>query len=807
MIHSFFQVAAAAAVFASGGGEDPARPRGPVAGTEPVVGTEVVRYNGSAAEIEIATPAVASADIDIDGRLDDAAWEQAALLEGFTQFNPIEGSPASQRTEVLVLVDENAIYFAVRAYDDAPDEIRATLSERDSFTRSDDYIRFILDTFDDQRRAYVFTVNPLGVQHDGLWNETGGGSGRRGGGMFSPIDNNPDFLWDSDAHVTEWGYEAEIKIPFKSLRFPEVAEQAWGLQVERNIQRNGYKSSWAPITGDVANKLTLAGKLTGLRDLDMGLFMELNPFVTGSVNGEVDDLGDFTHDDPAGEFGFNATYGLTSNLTLDATYNPDFSQVEADAGQVQVNERFALFYPEKRPFFLEGTEIFGMPKQLVYTRTIENPIVGGKLTGKVGGLTMGYLGAVDETFALDGPDVFVNLVRARADVGASSTIGAVYTDRTVSTSDFNRVAGADARIQLGGRYTFTALGAQSFTNNDSFTERSDGRMGSFRFERAGRKFSMNAEIEDTQENFDPGSGFFRRIGTTQVNGRAGYTWFGGRGALLERISPSFEAKGYWDHDRFWDGQGIGEGEVQVSSMFSFKGNITAWGNFKMNMFEFQPGQYEGLFVGQSDGSFTPFSPDQGRFDQLQSITAGLWVNKWERVRGNLRVTRSDTPIFDRQFGVAVDVATSTSGNVSLNLYPTRALLAEIGVTYSRLNRQGDGGQHSEAIIPRLRTQYQFSRALFLRGIFEYGSQLKSDLRDPATGLPLYACSTDACLPRAGGEGNDFRVEGLIGYEPSPGTVFFFGYTREMEDASAFGFENVQAKRDGLFVKLSYRFRM
>jgi hypothetical protein len=806
MIQSLFQVAVAVAILTSGE-DDPARPRGPVAGTEPDP-TAVASYTGADAQIEVATPSVESADIDIDGRLDDVSWEQAALLDGFTQYDPIEGSAASQRTEVLVLVDSDAIYFGVRAYDENPSEIRATLSERDSFTFSDDYMRFVLDTFDDQRRAYVFTVNPLGVQHDGLWNESGGGTGRRGHGSFgSPIDQNPDFLWDSSAHLTEWGYEAEIRIPFKSLRFPELDEQAWGLQVERNIQRNGYKSSWAPITGDVANKLTQAGKLTGLRNLDMGLFMEINPFLTGSRGGEIDELGDFNHQDPEGEFGFNATYGLTSNLTLDATYNPDFSQIEADAGQVQVNERFALFYPEKRPFFLEGTEIFGMPKQLVYTRTVENPIAGGKLTGKVGGLNMGYLGAIDETFSADGPDVYVNLVRARADIGASSTMGAVYTDRTISSTDFNRVGGADARIQLGGRYTFTLMGAQSFTNNENLAERSEGRMGSFRFERAGRTFSMNAELEDTQPLFDPGSGFFQRIGTTQANGRASYTWFGGRGAFLEQINPTLEVKSYWDHDRFWDGQGMEEGEIQLNSRFSFKDNITVWANYKLKMFEFQPEQYEGMFVGNRDGSFDAFRPDQGNFGQLKSVTTGLWINKWERVRGNAMLTWSDTPIFDRRYGVAVEIAKLMSSRVSMNLYPTSTLLAEIAVTYNRLNREQDGVEHSEAIIPRIRTQYQFSRALFLRGIFEYGSQVSTDLRDPETGLPLYGCFEGRCVARSGSEGHDFRVEGLIGYEPSPGTVFFFGYTRKMKDATAFSFEDVQATQDGLFVKLSYRFRL
>lgn len=798
MIPALFQIAAVAGAVTTGAAS---------VTPPPPASAAVARYDGTRAEIEVQTPAVTKAQIDVDGRLDDPGWEQAALLEGFTQFQPIEGSPATQKTEVLVLVDADAIYFAVKAFDDDPTQIRATLSERDGFGFTDDYVRLILDTFDDQRRAYVFTVNPFGVQHDGLWNEAGGGTGRRGRGMFSPIDDSPDFLWSSDAEMTEWGYQIEVRIPFKSLRFPELDEQSWGLQVERKVQRTGYESSWAPITASVANRLAQAGKLNGLRGLDMGLFMEVNPFVTGALNGALDENDQFVHGDPTGEFGFNATYGLTSNLTLDGTFNPDFSQVEADAGQVQVNERFALFFPEMRPFFLEGTEIFGMPKQLVYTRTIENPIAGGKLTGKLGGLNVGYLGAIDETFSEGASDVYVNLLRARADLGASSTIGAVYTDRTVSASDFNRVAGADARLQVGGRYTFTFMGARSFSSREGLSERVDANMAAARFERAGRTFQFNAEIEDTEADFEPGSGFLQRLGSAQVNSRAGYSWFGRRGAFLESINPSLEAKAYWQHDRFWDGQGFEEGEIQLSSRFGFKNNITIWGNYKLTRFDYQPEQYEGLFVQQAGGGTVAFRPDQSLFDALPSATVGLWVNKWQRVRGNVRLTRSETPIFDRSFGVAVEPANSWSGNAQLNLFPTRSLVAEIGVNWRSLSRKSDGVEHSSALIPRAKLQYQFSRALFLRGIFEYGSQESLALQDPDSGLPLVTCSDGDCTERSGSEGNDFRVEGLVGYEPSPGTVFFLGYTRQMEDATAFGFRDVRATADGLFVKLSYRFRM
>jgi hypothetical protein len=181
------------------------------------------------------------------------------------------------------------------------------------------------------------------------------------------------------------------------------------------------------------------------------------------------------------------------------------------------------------------------------------------------------------------------------------------------------------------------------------------------------------------------------------------------------------------------------------------------------------------------------------------------VNKWERVRGIVRYTLSETPIFDRTFGVAVELADSRSTSVTLNLYPVHALVMELGLRQTTLTRK-DGVEASSAIIPRIRAQYQLSRALFVRGIFEYSSQERVGLRDPESGMPLFTCTSGDCTERVGFEGYDFHIEGLVSYEPSPGTVFYVGYTRQMEDTGYFRFREVKPQADGLFIKLSYRFR-
>jgi len=767
----------------------------------------VVVYDGSAGQLEVPNPWVEEADVTVDGRIDEAVWLNAPVLTGFTQFDPVEGVPATQRTEARVLVTDEAIYLAVTAYDDVEGGVRATLGDRDSFAMSDDYVRFILDTFNDNRRGYVIMVNPHGVQQDGLW-VVGSRGGRDRYGP--PIDWNPDFVWDSGGYLFDGGYSVEVKLPFKSIRFREEAVQDWGLQIERRIARNGYSESWAPVTANVANKMEQFGRLTGLQELDQGLFFEVNPVQTFTKQGAYNsDLGAFQRDGVDGDFGLNLTYGVTSNLTLDGTYNPDFSQVEADAGQIRVNERFAIFLREKRPFFLEGTEIFRLPQQLVYTRSIVNPVAGAKLQGKIGNFNAGYLGAVDDVADPDNPGAntkpVVNIFRLRRDLGTTSTLGLVYTDRTYHTERFNRLVGVDGRFQFSERYTLTLLAAGSRTA-EGVPDRRSGGLWSAQFARSGRNFQLSANVQDLSNGFVAGSGFIRRTGTAQAKTNVSYNFRGKPGDLIERWGPSFETEGVWEHDGFWAGRWAQESRMRLGGSVSFRGNLTLFGNYSRSYYNFAPEDYDGLFFKGPGGHTEPFHADQSMFKGLSSGTVFLWVNSFDRVRGNVRFTRSESPLFDFSTDTPVDLADSWSGDASLNLFPTTNLSGEVGVRHTHLYRKRDGSLYSRATIPRARAQYQFNRSLFVRAIVEYGSQRRGSLLTPTTGREVSYCSGESCFEIQGSESNDFSVETLLSFEPTPGTVFFVGYTRLMDDMEAFRFHELRPQAEGVFVKLSYRFR-
>src|SRR5918993_5357862 len=479
-------------------------------------------------------------EIQIDGKLDEPVWSRATRLSGFWQYQPVDGRPAEDETEVLVWYAPDAIYFGIIAYDRNPASIRATVADRDNID-NDDHVVLDLDTFHDRRRAFFFGVNPLGVHSDGVRSE---GAGQVSSLIPGSTDKNPDFTWDSKGRITERGYEIEIRIPFRSLRYSGSGPQTWGFNVTRVVQRTGYTDTWTDVRRANASFLGQEGAIGGLHDMRHGVTVEAQPFVTATANGSRDVSGEFTRHDVNPDAGLNLRLGFSS-YALDATVNPDFSQVESDEGQVTVNERFALFFPEKRPFFLEGIELFGSPQTLVYTRRIVNPEAGAKLTGKFGQLGLAHLTAVDQT---DAGDAWFNITRLRRDLGRNSIAGVTFTNRDQSGSH-NRVLAADFRYVWSLYYTQFQYGG-SFTNDTAGSRTAP--VWQAQFDRTGSAPGFNYLLNGQGDGFDAQAGFVNRLRSNVVFGQAfnRLTHYGARGALLENFTVFFGPERIWLYDDF-----------------------------------------------------------------------------------------------------------------------------------------------------------------------------------------------------------------------------------------------------------------
>ncbi|CAN5858513.1 hypothetical protein BH23GEM3_BH23GEM3_10160 [soil metagenome] len=783
-------------------------------------------YHGSQHQLAVDIPRVAEATITLDGDLSEPHWAYAAVLTGFTQAEPVEGASASERTEVLIFYTPAALYIGVRAHVSNPSRLRATLAERDKILR-DDHIQILLDTFYDRRQAYALYVNPLGIQQDGIHSE---GAGRR---REERVDFSPDFLFQSRGRVTSEGYTVEIRVPFKSLKYGTADPKSWGINVIRSIAATGAEESWAPLSRGNPSRLAQSGTLVGIRDLRPGTLLELNPTLTGKRDGNLQD-GRFQHGGFEPDAGLNLRWGLTSNLMLDATLNPDFSQIEADAGQITTNERFAISFPEKRPFFLEGTEIFATPEPLVYTRTIINPLAGAKLTGKMGGLAIGYLGALDESTLTGGTLSYApapqralfNLVRLQQDIGSGSSVGLLVTDREAG-DEYNRVSGVDTRVRFGGVYTLQLQAAGSATRMWVPEEgaRDTARIGESivavaprelaghllhtSVDRTGRRWGFRLQMKDIPHDFRAQSGFLRRTDVTDFFWAQRLSFFGPPGSVLEGTTTFVTGNRIYTGRSFWAGGEADEGSIGSRTAFSLRGNNRISVGYSNRFFVLDPVRYAAYQFTDSEGVVrtgeSAVRPNR-EMRGLDGFSVDLNSSYFKTVSVGAEAKWEEVPIFAE--GTRGE---EWSARGELGLRPTDALRVEASLSHSRLFRSESGSLYSRATLPRLRLEYQLTRAIFLRTIGQYNLAETDLLRAPDA--TVYLLSGEPFRIRRGRfaaadapQTNPLRMDLLFGYQPSPGTVVFVGYGREMEDREAFRFSPLEPLADGLFVKLSYLFR-
>jgi hypothetical protein len=722
------------------------------------------------------------ASIQMDGRLEEPVWSQATRLAGFWQYQPVDGRPAEEETEVRVWYSPDAIYFAVVAYDRNPASIRATVADRDNID-NEDYVVLDLDTFHDRRRAFFFAVNPLGVQADGVRSE---GAGQVSSLIPGSIDKNPDFTWDSKGRITDRGYEIEIRIPFRSLRYPGSGPQTWGFNVTRVVQRTGYTDTWTDVRRANASFLGQEGALGGLHDMRHGVTIEAQPFLTATADGRRDGVsGEFAREDVNPDAGLNLRLGFSS-YALDATINPDFSQVESDEGQVTVNERFALFFPEKRPFFLEGIELFGSPQTLVYTRRIVNPKVGAKLTGKFGQLGVAHLTAVDET---DAGDAWFNITRLRRDLGRNSIAGVTFTNRDQGGSH-NRVLAGDfryvwglyyAQFQYGGSFTRDAAGSRS------------APIWQAEYDRTGRTWGFNYLLNGQGKGFNAQAGFVNRLRSGVVTGHAfnRLTHYGKRGALLENLTVFGGPERTWLYDSFGFKPGL-EGLEQLDATFQLRGGWELNGHAERNFVNFQDSTFAGYTIGSAVGpAYLPVDDFSG-FTGTVKVTTPTWRQLGATAsygRGRAAIFQEGTTGRGWQLIGGVDLRPASTVRVTA-----------LGTVF-RLFRL-DGSEFARSTIPRLKVEYQPNRALFFRVIGEYRSERRAALQDPSTGGPLFV--NDA--PQPATEFNGFRLDLLASFEPTPGTVAFLGYGSSLESDREFNWSRLERVNDGFFLKVAYQIR-
>jgi hypothetical protein len=512
-------------------------------------------------------------EVTIDGDLDEPAWLQAAQLVGFSRYAPVDGGAAERATEVLVWYSPTAMHFGVRA-SAPPGAVRATLADRDRID-ADDHVQFFLSTFGDGRQAFVFAVNPFGVQMDGAIVEGVRNSGGGFGGLTlgrEDVDRSPDFVFQSRGRLVDAGYEVEIRIPFKSLRYQSGAEQSWGLHVTRVSPGAGIEDSWAPARREGASFLAQAGSLDGLRDLRRGLVLDITPVATTRVDGSRNAVGDrWDYDGSRPEFGANVRWGVTQTLTMNGTVNPDFSQVESDAGQFQFDPRQALFFPDKRPFFLDGIEQFATPNNLIYTRRIVAPLAAAKLTGRVSrGVSVAYLSAVDDpaTSATGNHHPVFNILRAQQDVGTGSKVAFVYTDR-IDGPRSNRVASADTRLVWKEVYSLLLQGAASRT--DSARETIVAPLWQATFNRTGRRYGLRAQARGIDPDFETESGFINRGGIAHLSLTNQLASYGRPGGAFERFTSDVVVDGTWLYDEFVAGRASQDRKLHFNQNLALRG--------------------------------------------------------------------------------------------------------------------------------------------------------------------------------------------------------------------------------------------
>jgi hypothetical protein len=714
--------------------------------------------------------------LKLDGLLDEALWREAAIAANFSESNPAERALPPIGIRTLMAYDEEYLYVAYVIEDD-PSEIRANYSDRDHIWQ-DDYVGMLLDTNGDGQTTYFIASNPLGIQGD-----------TRSSGNNE--DDSFDLIFDSAGRITDTGYQVEMAIPFRSLRFPEADLQEWRATfwiTRPREDRNTY--SWAGINRSDPCFSCQFGYLRGMSNIKRGRNLEILPAVTGSQAGARDwnvPGSGFDNGRVTAEPSLNIKYGLTSDLLLDATINPDFSQIESDAAQIDVNSPFALSYPERRAFFQEGADLFQTQIDAVYTRSINDPIAASKLSGRFGDWTVGYIGARDQTSPIllpfeessalvSGGKSVSNIVRARRSFENSSYVAGLVTDRRLDDGGTGSVMGVDGNLRFRTKYYFAwqALASRTQEANDAtlsaslgdrtfdrgrYTAALDGERFwghglNLNAGRGGRNWGFDLIWEQASPTFRTDNGFVTSNDYRRAHAMTRYSFFTENSRFMNRANVWTGACRFWNFDNVRKDESLFVGmNLQLKRQ--------TWVNF--NVFTSNE-----LFAGVE-------------FKGIERANLNINSNFSERVQAGLQMNAGDSIYRNRsnpEMGGLLNLG------FNLTVKPTPRMTVFSNLNHSRLRNRTTNENYFSGYVARTRVNYQFTRKLLTRVIVQY---------------------------------NDFSqrldVDPLVTYRISPFTVFHVGSTHQFAEFPArmgnVGDESLvfQQTQRQFFFKLQYLFRM
>jgi uncharacterized protein DUF5916 len=710
--------------------------------------------------------------IVIDGKLDDEGWRDVPPNDTWYETNPGDNTPPKVKSVGYLGYDDRYLYAGFRFEDPHPEAIRAPVGDRDNVPSSTDYAGVILDTRNDRRTAILFLANPRGIQYDAVQDDA-----------TNNEDSSPDFFWDSAARITAEGWNLEIRIPFSSLRYAKSEPQTWGIMLYRNYPREfRYQMFTTRLPRGGNCFVCFENTLENLRGLPSGGHLVLAPYASGSrKDAPQGDVGSpLQKGSPEGDVGLDVKWTPFASAAIDATLNPDFSQIESDVAQIGANERFALFFPEKRPFFLERADLLSTPIQAAYTRTITSPRFGLRGTGKSGPLSYTALIADDRgggSVILPGPNgsdladqefhSLVSIARLRRDFGRSF-VSALATDREIEGGGYNRVAGPDFQWRRGAGDTVTGQLLMSWSRTPDRPDLAaewDGRAlhghaGDVSWFHSRTHVDWSAEYKDFADDFRADDGFVPQVGYRQQYAEAGYTVHPATG-IVRRLRT------YFIFDRSADRAGD-----LLNREYSPGFGLDAIGNTFVRL------RWSWNRVRAGDGKETL---PRSRLVYLVSTQPSRFLSQLF-AQGTL--------------GGEVDfdnVRTGTGANLvlGLSLRPTDHL--ELSFNFGRrfLDVDLPSGDHPRlftAKVDRLRATYNFTARCFFRGIVQY----VATTRDPS----LYL---DSVEPRSANLAASF----LFAYKLNWQTVLFVGYGDEaaLEETG----DLRRSKRD-FFLKVSYAYQ-